>query len=250
MAQDEDIETVDATVDTEEPTEEAEEEVPFQEEVVEVDDDLRPGLVPSPDAETTVFLPDFSDYTFPAGSTVTVIVGFKNIGSGSFRINDVEASFRFPGDFSYSMWNFTQVFTDTLVESGDLTTIFYQFRPHENFEPREFGFVVNVNYFDGDGAQFQDAVINRTCNVIERTDEFDWQGTILYTVLIGSAGAFLYYFISGKITKSSHVKRTALIERGTSNSKQAAASVNNEWLSDLNVADVKKKKTPKKAEDK
>lgn len=250
-AQDEDVDVADAVLEDmvdEEIVPLESEGVAMDEDVIEVDDTAQLGLSKSPDAECTVFFPDFSTH-FPAGSTVTVIVGFKNAGTSTFRINDIEASFRHPGDFSYSVWNFTQQYIDTTVESGDSATIFYQFTPPETTDPRDFGFVVNVNYFDGENAQFQESVVNTTIQVIESQEETDYYMMAFKAIV--AAAALYYSFV--QITSvlgykpAAVISKSVVVERGTTPKRSQAtndpAIINNEWLSDMRLpASAKSKK--------
>ena len=72
----------------------------------------------------------------------------------------VEGSFRHPQDFRYHIQNFTAIGYNVSVEAGEETTISYRFRPHENFEPRDIGFQLNVHYTDSEEGRFMDSVFN------------------------------------------------------------------------------------------
>lgn len=249
-AQDEDIEIDTATEDTLEDTLPHEGEgVPLEEDVIEVDDTIQLGWQPSPDAETSLFFPSGDDSRFPVGSTVTIIVGFKNVGTGSFRINDIEASFRFVGDFSYAMWNFTQQYLDIQVIAGDMTTIVYQFTPHENFDIRDYGFQLKLNYFDGEGAQYQDLVMNTTIQTVESLAETDYW-SLWFKCIVGVIAAFYIYrqvqsVLGIKPTTSVPLFKPSAVERGTSPKKGASTDdvvANNEWLSDLRLPATPKAK--------
>merc|ERR1719313_2987088 len=98
-----DDDNVDAEVDDDELNEDdvlLDEE---EEELLEIDeqeeelDDL--DLVPSDLVETSYMFVDKEDELFPAGSEVTCLIGFNNLGETPFVVHDIEASFRHPEAF-------------------------------------------------------------------------------------------------------------------------------------------------------
>lgn len=74
---------------------------------VEEEEEEETGPKKSPDALTNIlFLKPVGDNTnLPGGSLVKVIVGFKNKGDSDFVVNTLDASFRYPQDFSYYLQN-------------------------------------------------------------------------------------------------------------------------------------------------
>lgn len=64
------------------------------------------GLKKSPDAATQLlFVKPKDSGNLPAGGVANVIVGFKNNGKTNFIVNGMEASFRYPQDFTYFIQN-------------------------------------------------------------------------------------------------------------------------------------------------
>nr|CAI5854184.1 unnamed protein product [Callosobruchus analis] len=66
----------------------------------------------SPDADTTLLFvkPIFSGSSqmeIPAGLPVEFLVGFRNKGEEDFIVESLEASFRYPMDFSFYIQNFS-----------------------------------------------------------------------------------------------------------------------------------------------
>lgn len=78
-------------------------DAPADDEEEEEDDGT---LKKSPDASTQLlFINPTDSANLPAGSIANVIVGFKNNGKADFKIDSLEASFRYPQDFNYFIQN-------------------------------------------------------------------------------------------------------------------------------------------------
>ena len=73
------------------------------------DDEAKP-LKASPDADTVIL---FTNPTvpadLPAGKVVDFLVGFTNKGKQDFLVEAMDASFRYPMDFSFYIQNFTTI---------------------------------------------------------------------------------------------------------------------------------------------
>ena len=81
-----------------------------------------------------------------AGKLTRLLVGARNTGSQSFVVESIDASFRYPQDFSYYIQNFTSLRSQKTVESGWESTFEYLFMPSETFNGRPMGLVVLLNY--------------------------------------------------------------------------------------------------------
>jgi translocon-associated protein subunit alpha len=84
----------------------------------------------------------------PAGNLVEFLVGFTNKGSQDFILETVEASFRYPVDFSFYIQNFSTIAYNRAVKPNHEATLAYSFIPAEAFAGRPFGLNINLNYRD------------------------------------------------------------------------------------------------------
>lgn len=84
----------------------------------------------------------------PAGKQVEFLVGFTNKGSLEFTIETLDASFRYPMDFSYHIQNFSTIQYDRAVPPGYQATLSYSFVPADSFAGRPFGLSINLAYRD------------------------------------------------------------------------------------------------------
>ena len=63
-------------------------------------------------------------------------------------VEALEASFRYPVDFSFHIQNFSQLLYSRTVKPTHQATLFYSFIPAETFAGRPFGLSVNLHYRD------------------------------------------------------------------------------------------------------
>lgn len=230
-AQDEDIlegeeDDIDATIETDDGDTTTEEEGALEEKEEEEEDD-RP-LKASPDCESNILFTAPTSTDFPAGEIVRFLVGFVNKGKKEFYVENMEASFRYPQDYSYHIQNFSMVDYDRTVEPGREATFSYAFTPSETFSARPFGLTVNLNYRDTDGNSFQDAVYNDTVNIVEKDEGFDGETFFLYVFLAAAAVLLLvlaHQFL-GSFGKKRLSKPKPVIETGTQNK----GDVDYDWL--------------------
>ncbi|XP_070575895.1 LOW QUALITY PROTEIN: translocon-associated protein subunit alpha-like [Ptychodera flava] len=201
-----------AAAETEEEEEEEEEEEP---------------LKPSPDADTIILFTKGSEQEITAGKQVRILVGFSNKGELDFIVENMEASFRYPQDFSFFIQNFTAFRYDTVVQPSRQSTFEYVFTPNEAYAGRPFGLVINLNYKDAEGIFFQDAVYNETINIIELDEGLDTETFFLYVFLLAVVVLLLVagqQFISSFGKKKRPSKQ--VVEMGTQNH----SDVDYEWI--------------------
>eukprot|EP00040_Diaphanoeca_grandis_P016036 m.82542 g.82542 ORF g.82542 m.82542 type:complete len:254 (-) comp25526_c0_seq1:353-1114(-) len=175
----------------------------------------------SADAETTVLMVDSDENEYPAGKTATAVIGFHNIGSRAFFVKYIEGSFRFPQDFRYPMQNFSVIEVNTTVPAGEQASFLYKFQPHESFDPRDIGLVINVHYVDEDESFFRDAVFNDTVSITDADTTISTSTIVSYVVgLVALLAAYKFF--------TAEEKGYGPIERGT-NSNDG----DSEWLTEL-----------------
>ncbi|XP_076617853.1 translocon-associated protein subunit alpha isoform X3 [Chaetodon auriga] len=137
----------------------------------------------SPNADTTILFVKGED--FPANNIVKFLLGFTNKGSENFIVESLDASFRYPQDYQFYIQNFTALQLGIVVPSGRQATFEYSFIPAEPMGGRPFGLVINLNYKDGSGNVFQDAVFNQTVTITEKEDGLDGETIFMYVFLSG-----------------------------------------------------------------
>ena len=70
------------------------------------------------------------------------------------------------GDRALSSAQFTAEVLDQEIKSFEHATFVYRFKPHENFDLRDFGFQLNVNYIDNNEAPFRHTPFNATVQCV------------------------------------------------------------------------------------
>lgn len=176
----------------------------------------------------------------PAGKPVEFLVGFKNKGKQEFVLETLEASFRYPMDFNFYIQNFSAIAYNRLVQSEEEATLMYSFVPAESFAGRPFGLNINLNYRDGVGGIFQEAVYNETVQIIEIEEGLDGETFFLYVFL--AAGVVLLLVVGQQFLSSLGRKRSGpratktVVETGTNNPN----NVDYDWLPKQTLQQISK----------
>lgn len=188
-----------------------------------------PALKASPDAATCIHFtkPTGNGHELPAGKTVRFLVGFTNKGYGEFTVESMEASLRYPQDYSYYIQNYTSLTLNRVVESKRQATFEYSFIPSESFSSRPFGLTVNINYKDGQNNPFQSAVFNDTIQVVESEEGLDGETFFMY-VFLAALGILLLVGAQQLVSSLSRKrlsKPRPAVEMGTQN-----ADIDYDWI--------------------
>lgn len=183
----------------------------------------------SPDADTTILFtkPANNPQELPAGQVVEFLVGFLNRGKQDFVLETLEASFRYPLDFSFYIQNFTTFGFNRVVKPNEESTLSYSFLTPENFAGRPIGLNVHLNYRDGEGNLFGESVFNETISVVEVDEGLEFETFFLYLFL--AAGLVLLLVAGQQLLTSVGKKRVTkkpAVETGTSSTD----GVDYEWL--------------------
>lgn len=100
------------------------------------------------------------------------LVGFNNKGDADgiesppdFVVETLDASFRYPMDFSFHIQNFSAIAYHKTVKPGQEATVAYSFIPADAFAGRAIGLTINLNYRDSEGNFYFDPVFNETVQV-------------------------------------------------------------------------------------
>jgi len=174
------VETEDEAAET--PAEGTEKTEEVEEEEAEVT-----GMRSHPDVELTVLFPSYPDKQLPAGKPINALIGFANKGLRDFTFETVDASFRYPQDFSYSIQNFTGYRYNRMIEQNSEASFEYAFHPHESYGGRPFGLVITAIYKDDLGTEYGGAVFNETVTFQELDESFDGETFFLYLFLVALA---------------------------------------------------------------
>ena len=220
-------EDVDSKVESEPDGTEQEETAPTGKDAPDEEEDLT-GIRPSPNAVTTVLFPEFPEKNLPAGKPIYVIVGIQNKGENDFIIDSIDASFRYPQDYSYFIQNFTGSQYNRVVQPSFEASFLYAFHPHESYGGRPFGLTVMMMYKDADGNQFGNGVFNETITFKELEESFDGETFFLY-VLLAAIGLLVIFGCNYALSHSKLKKIVpkCLPEVGTQNSRN---NVDYDWL--------------------
>ncbi|BFZ19555.1 hypothetical protein BsWGS_22594 [Bradybaena similaris] len=219
-----------ATVETETPDDVAqEEEAPLQEkEAEEETEEEQASVKPSPDADTFIlFTKPNNPLELPAGKQVRILIGFTNKGNLDFFVDTLEASLRYPQDYSYFLQNFTSVTYNTVIQPHRQATFEYGFVPNEAFSARPFGLTITLGYKDSEGAVYQSAVFNETIQVVEPDEGLDGETFFLYIFLVAIVILLLVgaHQVVTSFGRKHLTKPRQTVELGTQNS-----DVDYDWL--------------------
>lgn len=211
-----------------------------KDDLIEEEDSGEKPLKASSDADTTFIFtqPAGLGLELPAGKDVHFLVGFANRGSKDFVVEAMEASFRYPLDYTFHIQNFSAIAYNRVVKPKQEISLYYAFYTSETYSSRPFGLVVNLYYKDNDGHQYLDAVFNETVTIVEIEESLDGETFFLYVLLAACAvlilvvaQQFLVSFTKKKIT-SGHK-----IETGTQNHQN---DVDYDWLPKETINELNK----------
>lgn len=141
------------------------------------------GFLTSPFARTRILFVQPETTDLQAGRLAKILIGFQNNGTNLFIVDRVDASFRYPQDFSFSIQNFTSKIYSKPVQSGQEATFEYLFTPSETFSSRQFGLSIIMHYRNNEGKPFINSVFNSTINVVEPDEGLDGETFLLYIFL-------------------------------------------------------------------
>ncbi|XP_067135597.1 translocon-associated protein subunit alpha-like [Centruroides vittatus] len=214
----------------------------------ETDDEEERTLLSSPDADTYFLFtkPSGSSLEIPAGKDVQFLVGFTNKGVKDFVVETMDASFRYPVDFSFYIQNFSTIAYNRLVKPKQQATFFYTFYVSETFSSRPFGLTVHLLYADSDGKRFLNAVFNDTVNVVEIDEGLDGETFFLY-VLLAACGVLV--LVGGQQFLASFGKKRPTMKQKIEMGTQNANDVDYDWLPKETLQEIRKspRKSPRQS---
>lgn len=138
----------------------------------------------------------------PAGQLIELLIGFTNKGEQEMSLDSLEASLRYPMDFTFHIQNFTTATLGKTVKPKQQATVAYSFVPADAFAGRPIGLTIQLNYRDSMGNFFIDPVFNETVQIVEFDEGFDTETFFMYVCMAGAVVllAFLgHNVLSGEI---------------------------------------------------
>jgi len=186
----------------------------------------------SPDADTVILFtkpPGTSNLELPAGQISEFLVGFTNKGEQEMVVDSMEASLRYPMDFTFHLQNFSAINYVKTVKSKQQATVAYSFIPADAFAGRPIGLTINLHYRDAAGNFFIDPVFNETVQIVEFDEGFDTETFFMYVCMFGLSVLCLFLvfnYLSGKKGGS----RPKPVETGTNGN-----DVDFEWIPKSNL---------------
>jgi translocon-associated protein subunit alpha len=186
----------------------------------------------SPDADTVILFtkpPGTSNMELPAGQISEFLVGFTNKGEQEMVVDSLEASLRYPMDFTFHLQNFSAINYVKTVKSKQQATVAYSFIPADAFAGRPIGLTINLHYRDAAGNFFIDPVFNETVQIVEFDEGFDTETFFMYVCIFGLSMLCLFLafnYLSGKKGGS----RAKPVETGTNGN-----DVDFEWIPKSNL---------------
>jgi len=172
----------------------------------------------SADADTIILFtkpPGTTNLELPAGQVTEFLVGFTNKGEQEMMVDSMEASLRYPMDFTFHIQNFSAITYSKTVKPKQQATVSYSFIPADAFAGRPIGLTIQLNYRDAAGNFFIDPVFNETVQIVEFDEGFDTETFFMYVCIIGASILLLFLLFNFLSGKKSGGRSKAVVETGT-----------------------------------
>ena len=137
----------------------------------------------------------------PAGQITEFLVGFTNKGDQEMIVDSMEASLRYPMDFTFHLQNFSAINYVKNVKAKQQATVAYSFIAADAFAGRPIGLTINLHYRDAAGNFFIDPVFNETVQIVEFDEGFDTETFFMYVCMAGAVVLLLFLgfnYLSGQ----------------------------------------------------
>lgn len=190
---------------------------------------------------------------FPTNTLIRFLVGVQNAGKSPYVLDNVQASFRYPQDFSYHIQNFTALRYNRQLPASQESSLEYALQVHESFAGRPFGLVVLLNYHNLEGRFFTNTLYNETVMITEPEVGFDGETLFLYLLglgLLALAMFFGYQYTVGKTKKRPAYKQEASYRPKLPGVETGTTKVNaSQWVPEETMKYLQKspKVSPKKS---
>lgn len=213
--------------------------------VVEDEEEEEDEIASHPDVDTQIIFTNRPEKEFVAGEPVYSLIGFTNGGKIDFIVTAIEASFRYPQDFSYYIQNFSVAYYETYISPDTQLSFTYNFRPSESFYARPFGLTMNLYYKDTEGNDYRNAVFNGTVNIIEVEEGFDTQTFFMYVFMVSGLALlmFIIHYVYTTVRRGGKTTAKRPVETGT----QSKDDVDYQWLPEGAIPKKSPRASPRKA---
>jgi len=181
----------------------------------------------SADADTTLLFTrpvGTNNMELPAGQMVELLIGFTNKGEQEMMVDSLEASLRYPMDFSFHIQNFSTVTFSKTIKPKQQATVAYSFTPADAFAGRPIGLSISLNYRDAAGNFFIDPVFNETVQIVEFDEGFDTETFFMYVCMAGAT--VLLLFLGFNVLSGKKGRAPKVVETGTDGDD----GVDYEWI--------------------
>lgn len=128
----------------------------------------------------------------PVNKPIRLLIGFRNKGDSVFMVDGLEASLRYPMDWSYTIANLTSVRYSREVAAQEEATFDYGFMLSDAFSSRPFTLSINLHYRDATNRAFFNPVFNETITVIEVDEGLDSQTYVYRTIELDDRNSHCY----------------------------------------------------------
>lgn len=163
----------------------------------------------SADVVTSFHFPaDPATLRFGAGTSITLLIGFRNNGDQYLNVSSVGGYLLSPYDAKFGIQNYTRREFGVVVPPGREGTFEYIFRPDKSLEANQYPFVADILYFSNKKV-FRNVVFNSTIELTEQTNFLDSLGVGSWFVWAGVAYAVYQFWLKEKLNASASKKSAA-----------------------------------------
>ena len=161
-------------------------------------------------------------------------------------VDSMEASLRYPMDFTFHLQNFSAINYVKNVKAKQQATVAYSFIAADAFAGRPIGLTINLHYRDAAGNFFIDPVFNETVQIVEFDEGFDTETFFMYVCMCGLT-VLLLFLVYNHLTGEKIRKKISLYltfyssgKKGGSRSKPVEKGTNEndvdfEWIPKSNL---------------
>jgi len=211
----------------------------------EPEEEYEAPLVAHNAVDVHYIFPKTGETRFPIGEYVEMLIGVaNNHPQNEFNLTSAQLFLVSPQDYHYYVENYTRADYHQILASGEQTTLFYRFFPHDGFDPQTFGLSAVLDYSDVDGHKYRSVVYNSTIELTEPKDYVDAGTFYMYTAALGVIILVATVVYRMQNSKTGGKRRTRRQERGTEDSNDLTER-DLEFIEGLTPEKKKKPRSPK-----
>ncbi|KAI3386805.1 hypothetical protein SNEBB_000731 [Seison nebaliae] len=188
---DNDGEVQDEMEETDHETEPIPDDSPPTEDVPETDEAT--GMKANADVTTSLHYTNTEHSNFVAGESVEMLIGFHNNGSSTFLLKNIDASFHYPTQYSFLLYNFTSFQTNVIIPPGQESTIAYTIITNHDDVGRQYTFTILLGYEtietdedvdSGVTKYYRNVLFNQTINIVDIDAHMDKEAFFMYVLIV------------------------------------------------------------------